>query len=85
MKASGNGNKETCMTNLLRIIRGEVRFDILRGMPGNIIDMPAPAAVAKLQAEAYWIISNYEPRIAFDGIDLESVTAEGTAAIYAKQ
>lgn len=84
MKSSGNSDKQLCMMNLLRIVRGEVRFDILRGMIGEIIDMPAPAAIVKLQAEAYWLIENYEPRIDFNGVDIESVTDHGATTIFAK-
>lgn len=84
MKSSGNSDKQLCMNNLLRILRGEVRLDILRGMIGDIIDMPAPAAIVKLQSEAYWLIENYEPRIAFNGIDMEALTDHGSTTIFAK-
>lgn len=81
MKSSGNGSPNTCMTNLLRITRSEVRFDILRGMLAEVIDMPATMAISKLRAEAYWLISNYEPRITFGGLNLESLTEAGVASL----
>ena len=34
MQAHGNGNPETCASNLLRTIRGEVPYDRVRGRDG---------------------------------------------------
>ena len=43
MQAHGNGNPETCASNLLRTIRGEVPYDRVRGRDGALIDQPDPA------------------------------------------
>jgi hypothetical protein len=40
MRASGNGSPEVCAANLLRIVRGEVAYDRVRGVDGTLIDKP---------------------------------------------
>lgn len=77
MKSNGNGNADLCMQNLLRLRQGEVRFDILRGIKIDIIDKPATFAIVSYRAEAYWLITNYEPRVNFSGVELENLNAEG--------
>lgn len=84
MKSKGNGEPKNCMANLLRIIRGEVRMDILRGLDSAIIDLPETFAMTKLRAEAYWLVSNYEPRVEFQGGELEGMNSLGDFIIMAK-
>ena len=74
MKAHGNGTPETCASNLLRIVRGEVPFDRVRGRDGALIDQPN--ATDEAIADAEWLLETYEPRVA-----VESVEAIATAAI----
>lgn len=74
MKAYGNGNPETCASNLLRIVRGEVPFDRVRGRDGALVDQPNAADEAIADAE--WLLETYEPRVA-----VESVEAIAEAAI----
>lgn len=69
MKAHGNGTPETCASNLLRIVRGEVPFDRVRGRDGALIDQPN--ATDEAAADAEWLLEIYEPR----------VTAESAEAI----
>lgn len=61
MKAQGNGTPETCASNLLRIVRGEVPFDRVRGRDGTLIDQPnaTDAAIADVE----WLLETYEPRV----------------------
>lgn len=61
MKAHGNGNPETCASNLLNIIRGEVPFDRVRGRDGAL-DFK-PNADDEVKADAEWLLSTYEPRL----------------------
>lgn len=61
MKASGNGTPETCASNLLRIVRGEVAYDRVRGRDGALIDQPNAADEA--MADAEWLLEEYEPRV----------------------
>lgn len=74
MKAQGNGTPETCASNLLRIVRGEVPFDRVRGLDGTLIDQPNVTDEAIADAE--WLLETYEPRVT-----AESVEAIAEAAI----
>lgn len=61
MKAHGNGTPETCAYNLLRIVRGEVPYDRVRGIDGALIDKPNSTDDATADAE--WVLETYEPRV----------------------
>lgn len=68
MKANGNGKPETCAFNLLRIVRGEVPYDRVRGRGGELIDQPSSTADEAV-ADIEWVLSTYEPRVDIDRID----------------
>lgn len=70
MKAHGNGNPETCAANLLRIVRGEVAYDRVRGRDPRPIDNPS--SMVDAVADAEWLLENYEPRVEAD-LDLVGV------------
>lgn len=72
MKAHGNGNPETCASNLLRIVRGEVPYDRVRGRDGTLVDQPN--ATDEAVADAEWVLETYEPRV-----NAESITGSGEA------
>lgn len=72
MKAHGNGNPETCASNLLRIVRGEVPYDRVRGRDGALVDQPN--ATDEAAADAEWVLETYEPRV-----NAESITGSGEA------
>lgn len=74
MKAHGNGNPETCASNLLRIVRGEVPFDRVRGRDGSLVDRPN--AIDEAIADAEWLLETYEPRV-----NIESIGANTEAAL----
>lgn len=85
MKATGNGTPAVCADNLLKIVRGEVPFDRVKGLDPRIVDRPLMEAEADLQQDAEWLLSTYEPRVTVgeihvahpDGVaGLFSVTAE---------
>ena len=61
MKAHGNGKPETCASNLLRIVRGEVAYDRVRGRDGALVDQPN--ATDEAVADAEWVLETYEPRV----------------------
>ena len=67
MKAHGNGTPETCASNLLRIVRGEVPFDRVRGRDGALVDQPN--AKDEAIADAEWLLETYEPRVEVDSIE----------------
>ena len=74
MKAYGNGTPETCASNLLRIVRGEVPFDRVKGRDGALVDQPN--ATDDAIADAEWLLETYEPRV-----EVESAEAITEAAL----
>ena len=73
MKAHGNGTPETCASNLLRIVRGEVPFDRVRGRDGSLIDRAN--ATKKAEADTRWLLNTYEPRVEVESVITASETA----------
>ena len=67
MKASGNGLPETCALNLLRIVRGEVPYDRVRGVDGTLIDRAN--VTDEVAADIEWVLSTYEPRVEIESIE----------------
>mgnify|MGYP000199385274 FL=1 len=43
-----------CAANLLRIVRGEVAYDRVRGVDGTLIDKPNATDEAVADAEWFW-------------------------------
>lgn len=74
MKAHGNGTPETCASNLLRIVRGEVPYDRVRGRDGALVDQPN--ATDEAIADAEWVLETYEPRV-----NVESIASNPDAAL----
>ncbi len=79
MKASGNGRPEQCAANLLKIIRGEIPFDRLKGIEAAIIDNPMQQASTSLEADAEWVIKTYEPRVDINEINVKALLETGSA------
>ena len=67
MKAHRNGAPETCAGNLLRIVRGEVPFDRVRGRDGALVDKPNN--VDDATADAEWLLETYEPRVTVESAE----------------
>lgn len=67
MKAHGNGTPETCASNLLRIVRGEVPYDRVRGRDGALVDQPN--ATDEAIADAEWVLETYEPRVNVESVE----------------
>lgn len=76
MKAKGNGDPAQCVGNLLRLIRGEVPYERLKGLDPRLIDSPSSTAAQELVADAEWLIENYEPRVSLESIDLNAELAK---------
>lgn len=72
MKAKGNGRPEVCAANLLKITRGEVSFDRIRGRDSTLIDQPD--ATDEAAADAEWVLQTYEPRV-----DIETFATDADA------
>lgn len=76
MLGNGNGNPMNCVSNLLRIVRGECPYDRIKGMDPTLEDMNSSAAVPLMAAEARWLIQTYEPRVDVSTIDINSILAK---------
>ncbi len=68
MKAHGNGTPETCAENLLRIVRGEVPYDRVRGRDASLVDRTN--AEDDAIADAEWLLETYEPRVTAESIEV---------------
>ena len=85
MKAHGNGNPETCASNLLRIVRGEVPYDRVRGRDSVLIDQPN--ATNDAIADVDWLLKTYEPRVTAEGIEAitdEAINGDFSTAVKIK-
>ena len=63
MLKNANGKAQTCVNNLLRMERGEVPLDQLRGVRSELVDKPATVIEPFYRANVLWLIENYEPRV----------------------
>jgi len=73
MLTHGNGTPEQCAFNLLRITRGEVPLDRIKGLDAALIDKPSGTTVSAAVADAEWLIKTYEPRLNADSIDINAM------------
>lgn len=74
MKANGNGSPEVCAANLIKLVRGEVPYDRVRGRNGALVD--SPGGSAKSEADIRWLLNTYEPRV-----EIESMKAPPDSTI----
>lgn len=70
MRKTGNGNPANCVTNLLRISRGENPYERLKGVSFAEIDAPVSRASDDIIEDAEWMLGTYEPRAQVDGLAL---------------
>lgn len=63
MKSKGNGKPEVCLGNLLKLRRGEVRMDVLRGLPSDVFDRASSLAEPEVKEAVRLCIETYEPRV----------------------
>ena len=76
MLSSGNGNPMQCVSNLVRIVRGECVYDRVKGVDPTLIDKPSNIANPLLREDIRWLIRTYEPRVNLDSVDLHSLAAQ---------
>ena len=76
MKKTGNGNPAICVTNLLRISRGENPYERLKGVSFAKIDAPASQASADIIEDAEWMLGTYEPRAQVDSLTMTADDSE---------
>ena len=77
MRAKGNGAPEVCANNLLRMVRGEVPFERVKGLDPRLVDKPMTDTRAELESDAEWVLETYEPRVQFDSIGVAQADTEG--------
>ena len=70
MRANGNGAPNVCASNLLRLIRGEVPYERIKGLDPRMIDKPITTAEPEIQQDAEWLVGTHEPRVTMDGISV---------------
>ena len=76
MRATGNGTPQVCANNLLRLFRGEVPYERVKGLDPRIVDSPASVADGRLRQDADWLVNTYEPRA-----EIRSITVSQSDAI----
>lgn len=70
MRASGNGKVNVCAENLLRIYRGEVPYERVKGLNPRLIDKPTETVRPEIQQDARWVLETYEPRAAVESVNV---------------
>lgn len=76
MRATGNGNPQLCVQNLLKTVRGEVPFERLKGLDRTLIDRPSSTARADLVSDVQFVIETYEPRVNLSSTELNALAAQ---------
>lgn len=85
MRAIGNGDVSICANNLLRIFRGEVPYERVKGIDSRLIDRPLNDAEMDIQQDADWLLETYEPRAVVESVSVSlSDKVEGGIVINAK-
>jgi len=70
VRASGNGNINVCVSNLLRTHRGEVPYERVKGMDPRLFDKPIQTVMPEVQQDARWLLETYEPRAAVESVNV---------------
>jgi phage baseplate assembly protein W len=76
MQASGNGNKEQCVKNLMSIFTGSVPYARAKGINAANIDRPVTTVIARLATETRKMIEKNEPRVEVTNSDVKAQLAE---------
>lgn len=78
MLSSGNGDPAVCALNLLRTFRGEVPYVRTKGIDRSLVDIPATESW-RFDADAEWVVRNYEPRVTLDEVRMAANADSGEA------
>ena len=70
MRAKGNGASQVCANNLLRLVRGEVPYERVKGLDPRLYGKPFITADMQLRQDADWLIDIYEPRTSLKAISI---------------
>ena len=80
MLSQGNGNAEVTSQNLIKIIRGEVPYDRIRGIDVSYIDRPVEIVKDDVENDVIETLEDYEPRVDIQDVNLEQ-TSDGSFKI----
>lgn len=80
MLSQGNGNAEVTSQNLIKIIRGEVPYDRIRGIDVSYIDRPVEMVKDDVENDVIETLEDYEPRVDVQDVNLEQ-TSDGSFKI----
>lgn len=80
MLSQGNGNAEVTSQNLIKIIRGEVSYDRIRGIDVSYIDRPVEIVKDDVENDVIETLEDYEPRVDVQDVNLEQ-TSDGSFKI----
>ena len=75
MLSKNNSNPAVCINNLIRIARGEVPYDRVKGVNFAPLDVPIVQAIDEITDDAEWMLNTYEPRAKIDGIEVTPTDA----------
>lgn len=85
MKAKGNSAPQVCVNNLLRLFRGEVPYERVKGLDPRMIDRPIGTSDAQLRQDADWLVDTYEPRASIKSISVaQADTVNGGFSVTAE-
>ena len=70
MRSKDNGSPAVCVSNLVRIARGEVPYDRVKGIGFEHLDTPSAQAIDDIVEDAEWMLGTYEPRAEVDGVEV---------------
>lgn len=63
MLKQGNSNAVVTANNLIKIARGEVPYDRIRGIDISLFDKPVNTCIDDLKIDVMEMIEQYEPRV----------------------
>ena len=81
MRASGNGDARVCASNLIRIFKGEVPYERVKGLSPQVIDAPALNTKAVIEEDVARQIQVYEPRCTLTNIILDHIGGNLSIAV----
>lgn len=76
MKSSGNGDPMQCVSNLIRIVRGENPYERCKGLDPRLIDKPYSISDEAIRKDVLWNIRTYEPRVNVEKINIDALLEE---------
>ena len=84
MLSNNNSNPAVCVSNLIKIARGEVPYDRVKGISSEYIYSPVSHVTDDLVDDVDWAIGTYEPRVELESVEVvPSDASDGQFVIQA--